>query len=70
MHLSSLEKIWRSLKREIIVKGLYLGRLGEILLLFGILVSTILSREVISWLFMALLLLFEAQIIRKRKSKV
>jgi hypothetical protein len=64
-----LEKIWRSLKREIVVKGLYLGRLGEIFLLFGVLVSTILSQEVISWLFMALLLLFEAQIIRKRKSK-
>jgi len=68
MNFSSFKKIWENLKKEIIIKGINLGRGGEIVLGCGVLFSALCSQTMISWILVALLLLFEAMIrIRKKK---
>jgi len=56
MNFRSLKKI---LEKEIVIKGLCLGRVGDIVFPLGVLFSTLCSQEMILWIFVALLLLFE-----------
>jgi hypothetical protein len=67
--MGSLKKILEILESEIILGKINLGRVGEVLLLVLVLFFVLCSQETIAWFFVALLVLFEAMIILKRKKE-